>query len=82
MMQDRIDALFAVSKVSACVRVRLAGPLDILWLAESLQDALPSAFGADGALVEHEVEIYVEQPCCVLRTLKIPAHPVQTISYA
>ena len=40
--------------------VGIAGPLDVLGLAEGEEDALPAAVGGGGAFVEHEVEVDVE----------------------
>jgi hypothetical protein len=60
-------------------RVGIAGPLDVSGIAEGEQDALPAAIGAGSALVEHEVQVDVEQTRGVLGALEVTGHPVETI---
>src|SRR5215472_9154104 len=46
-----------------------------------MHNTLPSALRVGRALVEHQVEVHIEEAGSVLRALEIPAHPVQAIGH-
>ena len=60
-------------------RVGIAVPLDIPGIAQRRQHSLPAAVRADSGLVEHQVEIDIDQPRGVFGPLQVAAHPVQTV---
>jgi hypothetical protein len=62
--------------------VGVAVPFEALGLTESLEQTHPAAVGAGGALVEHEVEVHVEQARSVFGALEVAAHPVERIGDA
>ena len=62
--------------------VGVAGPDRGFWVAEGVQHALPTAVGAGGGFVEHEVEVDVEQARGVFGALDVAAHPVETVGDA
>ena len=83
MMHERIEALFFRIE-SQCLRqrIRLARPLHVLRPAQRLQHPLPTTLRTRRALIQHQVQVHIQQPRRMLGALKIPAHPVQTIGNA
>ena len=63
-------------------RIRLTRPLDVLRPAQRLQHPLPATLRTRRALIQHQIEVYIEQSRRMLRALEIPAHPVQTVGNA
>ena len=57
--------------------VGVAVPLEALGIAEGVEHAQPAMIGAGGALIEHEVEVDIQQARRVFGALEIAAHPVQ-----
>ena len=60
----------------------VAGPGDVVGVAERKQQALPAAVGGGGALVQHQVQVHIEQACGVLGALQLTGHPVEGIGDA
>jgi hypothetical protein len=54
-------------------------PDDVRWVAEGAEHATPAVLGAGGALVEHEIEVDVEETGGMLGALEIAAHPVEAV---
>jgi hypothetical protein len=67
----------SVKGEGACEVVGIAVPLELLGLAEGGDEAQPAVVGAGGALVEHEIQVDVEEAGGVLCALEVTAHPVQ-----
>ena len=79
--EDR-GAGFDVEGEAADEVVGVALPLDVFGVVEGMEDTLPAVLGGGGGLVEHEVEVDVEQAGGVLGTLEVAGHPVERVGDA